>query len=80
MDSGQNPVETRKSEIQGVILVGESSMKILYPSPLCQTLSKDSSTSRKVETTMFSHVETFHNGLGKPEEISSVDLFCLELD
>ena len=42
---------TRKSESQRVILVGRSSMKILYPSPLCQTLSKVFSTSRKAATT-----------------------------
>ena len=42
---------TRKSESQRVILVGRSSMKILYLSPLCQTLSKAFSTSRKAATT-----------------------------
>ena len=43
---------TRKSESQRhFILVGRSSMKILYLSPLCQTLSKAFSTSRKAATT-----------------------------
>ena len=42
---------TRKSESQHVTLVGRSSMKILYLSPLCQTLSKAFSTSRKAATT-----------------------------
>ena len=42
---------TRKSESQRVILVGRSSIKILYLSPLCQTLSKAFSTSRKAATT-----------------------------
>ena len=35
---------TRKCESQLVILVGRSSMNILYLSPLCQTLLKASST------------------------------------
>ena len=38
---------TGKSKSQRVILVGRSSLKILYLSPLCQTLSKVFSTSRK---------------------------------
>ena len=42
---------TKKSESQRVILVGRSSIKILYLSPLCQTLSKAFSTSRKADTT-----------------------------
>ena len=41
---------TRKLESQCVILVGRSSMKILFLSPLCQTLSKAFSTSRKAAT------------------------------
>ena len=42
---------TRKSESQHVILVGRSNWKILNLSPLCQTLSKAFSTSRKAATT-----------------------------
>ena len=42
---------TRKSEIQRVILVGRSNWNILYLSPLCKTLSKAFSTSRKAATT-----------------------------
>ena len=42
---------TRKSESQRVILVGRSSIKILYLSPLCQTLSTAFSMSRKAATT-----------------------------
>ena len=38
---------TRKSESQRFSLVGISSIKILYLSPLCQTLSKAFSTSQK---------------------------------
>ena len=41
---------TRKSESQRVIL-GRSNWKILNLSPLCQTLSKAFSTSRKAATT-----------------------------
>ena len=42
---------TRKSESQRAILLGKSSWNILYLSPLCQTLSKAFSTSRKTATT-----------------------------
>ena len=42
---------TRKQESQCVILVGRYNWNILYLSPLCQTLSKAFSTSRKVATT-----------------------------
>ena len=48
---------TRKSESERVILVGRSNWNILYLSPLCQTLSKAFSASRKA-------VEAFHDGLG----------------
>ena len=41
---------TRKSESQLVILVERSNWKILNLSPLCQTLSKAFSTSRKAAT------------------------------
>ena len=42
---------TRKLESQRVILVGRSRIQILHLSPLCQTLSKTFSTSRKTATT-----------------------------
>ena len=42
---------SRKSESQHVILVGRSNRKILNLSPLCQTLSKALSMSRKAGTT-----------------------------
>ena len=42
---------TRKSESQRVTLVGRSNWKILNLSPLCQTLSKAFTTSRKAATT-----------------------------
>ena len=42
---------TRKSESQHVILVGRSNWNILYLNPLCQTLSKALSMSRKAATT-----------------------------
>ena len=45
-----------------VTFVGNPSWKILYLNPLCQTLSKAFSDSRKDAIT-FSAVETFHNSL-----------------
>ena len=42
---------TRKSESQRVILVERSNWEILYLNPLCHTLSKAFSTSRKAATT-----------------------------
>ena len=42
---------TKKSESKRVILVGGSNWKTLNLSPLCQTLSKAFTTSRKAATT-----------------------------
>ena len=50
---------TRKTESQHVILVGRSNWNILYLSPLCQTLSKAFSTSRKAATTFSSLLKLF---------------------
>ena len=61
---------TRKSESQHVSLVGRSSMKILYLSPLClPNIVKSFFYVKKSSHYMFSSVKDFHTGLGKPEEI-----------
>ena len=70
---------TRKSESQRVILVGRSSMKILYLSPLCQTLSKALSTSRKAAITC-SPLMKLSMDWESLKRWSSVDLFCLKPD
>ena len=71
---------TRKSESQCVILVGRSSIKILYLSPLCQTLSKAFSTSRKAATTCSPLLKLSITDWKSLKRWSSVDLFCLKPD
>ena len=71
---------TRKLESQRVILVGRSSMKILYLSPLCQTLSKAFSTSRRAANTSSPLLKLSITDWESLRRWSSVDLFCLKPD
>ena len=71
---------TRKSESQRVILVGRSSWKILYQSPLCQTLSKAFSTSRKAATTCSPLSKLSIIDWDSLKRWSSVDLALLKPD
>ena len=69
---------TRKSESHRVILVGMSSMNILYLSPLCQTLSKAFSTWRKAATTCSPLLKLSITDWESLKRWSSVELFCLK--
>ena len=71
---------TGKSESRRVILVGRSSMKILYLSPLCQTLSKAFPASRKAATACSPLFKIFITDWKSLKRWSSVDLFCLKVD
>ena len=71
---------TRKSESQRVILVGRSTRKILNPSPLCQTLSKAFSTSRKATATCSLLLKLSITDWDSLTRWSSVDLAFLKPD
>ena len=71
---------TRKSENQRVILVGRSNWKILNLSPLCQTLSKAFSTSRKATTTCSPLLKLSMMDWDSLKRWSSVDLAFLKPD
>ena len=71
---------TRKAESQRVILVGRSNMNFLYLSPLCQTLSKAFSASRKVGTTCCSLLKLSITDWDSLNRWLWVDLACLKPD
>ena len=71
---------TRKSESQRVILVGRSNWKILNLSPLCQTLSKGFSTSRKAATTCSPLLKISMMDWDSLKRWSSVDIAFLKPD
>ena len=71
---------TEKSESQCVILVGKSNWNILYLSPLCQTLSKAFSTSRKAATTCSPLLKLSMMDWNNLKRWSLVDLALLKPD
>ena len=71
---------SKKSESQRVILVGRSNWKILNLSPLCQTLSKAFSTSRKAATTCSPLLKFSMMDWDGLKRGSSVDLAFLKPD
>ena len=71
---------TRKSESRRVILVGRSNWNILCLSPLCKTLSKAFSTSRKAATTCSPLLKLSMMNWDSLNRWSSVDLALLKPD